>query len=340
MIGMMTFMLCSLGNYKDNSIVVHLMYYPVLGFCFVLICHLAIVEQMQMKESGFLNHFLNIYNWIDSAHLIMNIIFIAFTLFDFEFMDANKQRTWAAISICFLWLKLFDWMRLFDGTAFFMRLLGDTIWDIKYFLVIMFIVYEGFGSAFHIIDMSRQANEEGSIMTYLARMWFVNSFQYTYLLGLGEFDLENATNGSNIILFYGLFNISTFLIMIVLLNMLIAVMSDTYDKVREDTEKFKRKTALDLMSEYIKLIDCESLSRKNMTLWQKFDDFFEFLVSSSQASPCSNKIDSDQSSKVSNILVVVEPDNEFVQADTWDGNVNTIIRETKAMIKESVDSLT
>ena len=104
-------------------------------------------------------------------------------------------------------------------------------------------------------------------MTYVARMWFVNSFQYTYLLGLGEFDLENATEGSNVILFYSLFNLATFLIMIVFLNMLVAIMANTFEKVTQDTEKFKRKTALDVMSDYIKLIDCDSLSRKNRTLW-------------------------------------------------------------------------
>ena len=55
-----------------------------------------------------------------------------------------------------------------------------------------------------------------------------------YLLGLGEFDLENATEGSNTILFYGLFNLATFLIMIVFLNMLVAIMSDTFSKVTQD----------------------------------------------------------------------------------------------------------
>ena len=81
-------------------------------------------------------------------------------------------------------------------------------------------------------------------------------------MGLGEFALDGAADGENVFLFYSLFNFATFFIMIVFLNMLIAIMSDTFGRVTADREKFKRLTALSIMKDYIKLIDHEFMDHR------------------------------------------------------------------------------
>ena len=35
----------------------------------------------------------------------------------------------------------------------------------------------------------------------------------------------------------------------------------------------------------------------------------------------------------------MQPNDEFVQADSWDGGVNAITRETEAIIQKSIDSI-
>lgn len=65
----------------------------------------------------------------------------------------------------------------------------------------------------------------------IANMW-VNQ----YLLLLGEFDLENYDNGPNSILIWIMFILATFMSQIIIFNMLIAIMSDTYAKISEKKE--------------------------------------------------------------------------------------------------------
>ena len=129
-------------------------------------------------------------------------------------------------------------------------------------MIILFIVLYGFGSAFWVLNMSRLANDQGELVNSYHRFWFVNTFQYIFLLGLGEFDLDNATEGNNVFLFYCLFNLATFMILIVFLNMLIAIMGDTFGQVTQERDKHRRMTALAIMDDYIKLIGHNSIYRR------------------------------------------------------------------------------
>ena len=54
---------------------------------------------------------------------------------------------------------------------------------------------------------------------------------------------------------YIFFILATFLIQIVFLNMLIAIMGDTFSKVTENKDNNARKTKLEIMGDYIDLID-------------------------------------------------------------------------------------
>ena len=57
----------------------------------------------------------------DLIYLILNSIVLIVNMLDL--IDMYDQRTIAAISVCFLWFKVFDWLRLFDTTAFFISLI-------------------------------------------------------------------------------------------------------------------------------------------------------------------------------------------------------------------------
>ena len=61
---------------------------------------------------------------------------------------------------------------------------------------------------------------------------FVDSFIAIYLLGLGEFDIDGTfTEGLNVKLTWAMFVLATFLVCVVFLNMLIAIMGDTFGNV-------------------------------------------------------------------------------------------------------------
>ena len=59
----------------------------------------------------------------------------------------------------------------------------------------------------------------------------MSTFWYEYLLTLGEFDLDHLIESDDRPYPMLMFILSTFMVQIVILNMLIAIMGDTYDKV-------------------------------------------------------------------------------------------------------------
>jgi hypothetical protein len=53
-----------------------------------------------------------------------------------------------------------------------------------------------------------------------------------WLLGLGEFDMDDSySEGTNVMLCWFMFCMATFLILTVFMNMLIAIMGDTFSNV-------------------------------------------------------------------------------------------------------------
>ena len=94
-----------------------------------------------------------------------------------------------AISSSFLWFKVLDWLRLFDQTAFFIKLIFSTITGIGYFVIIMFIWYMLFGTAFYLLNLSRVEDEAASVIDPITGMWIFDSFFNQFEITLGEYKL-------------------------------------------------------------------------------------------------------------------------------------------------------
>ena len=65
----------------------------------------------------------------------------------------------------------------------------------------------------------------------------VDSLIAMYLLGLGEFDLDGLKEGPNVLLAWFFFLLGTFLLLVVFMNMLIAIMGETFAQVQEIAEE-------------------------------------------------------------------------------------------------------
>lgn len=83
-----------------------------------------------------------------------------------------------------MWLKAFYWLRLWANTSFYIKLILETIYDIRYFLILFLFILMTFGNAFLILN-------EGQPETFIPQ-YFGNSFANImfdqYLLSLGEFN--------------------------------------------------------------------------------------------------------------------------------------------------------
>ena len=73
----------------------------------------------------------------------------------YEPLSLTQQKICAAFTSFIMILKLIDWLRLFEQTAFFVNLMAVTIMDIRWFMIVMVIWYMTFGASFYILGLTR-----------------------------------------------------------------------------------------------------------------------------------------------------------------------------------------
>lgn len=149
-------------------------------------------------------------------------------------------------SLC-LWLKLLYFLRIFDGTGFLIRAILAVIVDMKFFMLILMITMVAFGDAFLVMSQANKypngdGNEKDFIDGGLIKAWF-----YAYLIGLGEFNIDVGGGDLGAVgtkYCISLFFINTIFTTIIMLNLFIAIISESFDKINsKGTEASYREKA-------------------------------------------------------------------------------------------------
>lgn len=126
-------------------------------------------------------------------------------------------------------------------------MLTEVIWDLKYFMLLYLMMVCTFSTTTIILNQYFMTlNYHGSEKEYQEMFeqstsnTFFDAFINQWILGLGEFDPSpfktNSGEFSGDVQWY-LFIGATFVTNIVFLNMLIAIMQNTFDKITEKKER-------------------------------------------------------------------------------------------------------
>lgn len=94
------------------------------------------------------------------------------------------------------------------------------------FLLTLLIAVFGFAHSFYILQLNYKDNPN-----FVGDNYF-KALIYAYRAGLGDFVLDDVTE-EDALLFWFIFILNTLVIVIVLLNALIAIMGDTFDRVKD-----------------------------------------------------------------------------------------------------------
>ena len=146
-------------------------------------------------------------------------------------------------------------MRLFANSAYFITLITNTIADIRVFMVVVLLIIIAFANFFFILNIHTPDGSQGfqtkwKNLKISENGWAENdprigkqSYSYIddnmgdnvlnallamYLLSLGEFSFDGFSKGENSNLAWVFFVIATFLCLVVFMNMLIAIMGETF----------------------------------------------------------------------------------------------------------------
>ena len=85
------------------------------------------------------------------------------------------------------------------------------------------------------------------------------------MLSLGEFDTENFKDKSDDIIIWLLFIATTFVTQITFLNMLIAIMGDTFARVSEVKEQSGLQERIKILADYVIVVPRESVEDGNLS---------------------------------------------------------------------------
>lgn len=145
-------------------------------------------------------------------------------------------------------------MRLFEGTSFYILMVIETVMDTRFFIILFIMVVATFANAIMIVDKKQTVLYQESLLAdpntteeayvplipeFFHKADIMDAWFNQYLLGLGEFvyvEHEGPNASKNLYLFY--FIVATLITNITFLNVLIAIVNDTYARITNGKERY------------------------------------------------------------------------------------------------------
>lgn len=169
-------------------------------------------------------------------------------IFDFiSGVDVETVLAINAVAVFMVWLKFFYLLRIFTETASFIRMITEIIKDMGVFSLIYITANLAFANAFFLLDggFSNVVPDDDKISG--STWWEV--VLYVYMTGLGEFGTDDFPEATNQAMFWIFFLLCTILVQLVFLNLLIAIMGDTFGRVLEIKEEASLREKCSLIAE-------------------------------------------------------------------------------------------
>ena len=97
---------------------------------------------------------------MDQFGLIFTLLILILTGTGIELVSLQSLRVIAAFASCFTIMKLFDWLRLFEDTGFYVLLVEETLFDIRFFLLLLLTTLMMFGVPLVMLDANSHDGKE------------------------------------------------------------------------------------------------------------------------------------------------------------------------------------
>ncbi|GMH63294.1 hypothetical protein TL16_g03675 [Triparma laevis f. inornata] len=201
--------------------------------------HFAYHEFAQCQSGvSFYKHISNFWNILD--FLSLSSIFCAYTFRVLEWVFGTVTAAevagnlspdsifyWSTLSMSFslpvTYLNLLYFMQGFHESGQLVRMIIGIIKGIRVFLALLAICMVGFAAGFFILFEGEKDNRQPLMHLFKS-----------YTLMLGDFDIDDFTTSVSYVSIATLFIAFTVFINIIMLNLLIAIMGDIFDRIQEN----------------------------------------------------------------------------------------------------------
>lgn len=172
--------------------------------------------------------------WQDKWNLLDQLRSIAFTIYAYMEWQGNYNSTMLLTVIIFSWTRGILYFRVFEGTRYMVRLLSEVISDMKIFSVIL--AYSTVAFTF-ILFLNDKKYGFGDYLTI------------AYQINLGNFTDDYEDLFDWIIFFF-----ATMINPLIMLNLLISIMANTYSRVKEGNDIANFQELAEMILEVEKLM--------------------------------------------------------------------------------------
>lgn len=201
--------------------------YSMMTICFdsilFIFCLWFLLKEFLSINKLRWRYFLDLDNYMDISALFFLTTLLIHDLgdsFGYLVADTADMRIYHSGTLFLASLRFLSFARGFEAMAFMIRLIIQVTIDMSYFLIIMFFITCSLAFSGFLLQNKREFS-------------IFESFNSFYRLILGDFEGfdEISQNSVAFSLVWVSFLIGTLIIMIVMLNLLISIISDTYGKV-------------------------------------------------------------------------------------------------------------
>ena len=226
-----------------------------------------------------LKYFISFWNLVNLMSIGLNVASISL-----DYKNTGESQYWIPVSssaMIIMWLRLFYFGRIINATSTIVRMIIEISKDMIPFLIIVFIIVFGFTNSFFVIATITYDDSPRFTTNnfFLAVAW-------TWRNGIGDFQPADFSANRYLHLCKVIWLLCTFFVMIVFLNLLIAVLSDSFDKIQETLENNLLKEMAIMMSENEILIN-----RKRTFHGMKYMFIIEKSLSKSKKDGWGGKLD-------------------------------------------------
>lgn len=165
--------------------------------------------------------------WKDMWNILDQLRGISFTIYAYMEWTGQYDKNVLLTAIIFSWTRGISYFRMFEGTRYMVRLLSEVITDMQVFFVIL--SYSTLAFSF-VLFLNKQTYTFGDYLTI------------AYRLNLGSFKVEDYIDIFDWLIFF----FATMINPVIMLNLLISIMSNTYSRVKEgnDIANFQELTEM------------------------------------------------------------------------------------------------
>ena len=211
-----------------------------IGFLCFFCLYFINNERRQLMAEGF-DYLLSIWNYLDLIPPILLFVFIPLEYigtFD-NGQNATLEACLQATMSLVLWLKFLYFLRIFEATGYLIKIIIEVFIDMRFFLMILLLTFVAFGDALRSISSVNppdSIDDLGQTVQYqFITTWF-DGVMFVYRMVLGDFD-TTAFGVVAVPYVWILFILCTLFNMIIMLNLLIAIISESFARINEVSDQ-------------------------------------------------------------------------------------------------------